>query len=368
MYSAKIILFLSLLFAVTASAQDTAQAKSERTEKLINQVRHKLGGKENLESIKSLSLSGKFRNYGKSGESRGDIKIDLLLPDKFMLVELGFPQQMVIVTTTQTINGDQAWFDRKVNRATTDDGAIRPTTDRAQTGTAVPTGTAGMRGTTAGGITTTRTDSPNTTAVNERTVLGMRIPTPEGHERDNELEKMENSRRASAQQRQTDKTVAAANGTDKNTTQEKRLRNEFAALTLVWLVTPPTSSQFNHAETVKSGQNLVEAIEISGDENFAARLFIDQNSLLPAMISYRDFVKLGEGYVVSANPDAESGQVEEISVQFLFSDYRVVKDKNAMLLPFQIVKAVNGTIVSEWKIDRYKINPDLNLKKFEKKR
>ena len=36
-------------------------------------------------------------------------------------------------------------------------------------------------------------------------------------------------------------------------------------------------------------------------------------------------------------------------------------------LPFQIVKAVNGAPVQEWKIGKYKINPDLKAKRFEKK-
>ncbi len=369
MHSTKIIFSLLLMLPIAASAQESAESKSAKAERLINQVRQKLGGEENLNSVQSLSIGGKFQNYGRSNESRGEIKIDLLLPDKFLRVESGFPQQMVSVTTIQAMNGNQAWTDRKVVRASTDDGAIRPTTDQTQTGTPVQTGTTGMRGTTAEGITSTRTRGTNTTAVNERTVLGMRIPTPEGPDRNNDLEQMENSRRASAQQRQTNKT-APADKSDKNSVLENRVRNEFAALMFGWLMRSPPSLpiKFNYAEPVKTDQMQAEAIDLISGEDFAALLLIDRSKLLPTMISYRDFINRGEGYVVSVSAETDSANLEEIAVQFLFSDYRpVMGDGKKLMLPHQILKAVNGAIVSEWKIDKYKINPDLKPKKFEKK-
>jgi hypothetical protein len=40
---------------------------------------------------------------------------------------------------------------------------------------------------------------------------------------------------------------------------------------------------------------------------------------------------------------------------------------NGVMFPFRIVKAVNGVPVDEWEIEKYKVNPDLKPKRFEKK-
>jgi hypothetical protein len=52
-------------------------------------------------------------------------------------------------------------------------------------------------------------------------------------------------------------------------------------------------------------------------------------------------------------------------VQLYFADYRPV---DGVLFPFQIIKAVNGVPVDEWKFEKLKINPDLKPKLFEKKK
>jgi hypothetical protein len=84
------------------------------------------------------------------------------------------------------------------------------------------------------------------------------------------------------------------------------------------------------------------------------------------MMSYREVVNRKAGYVVSARPETEAGpaDAQEIAVQLYFSDYRPVA---GLLLPFQIIKAVNGVPVDEWRVAKYGINPDLKPKRFEKK-
>ena len=73
-------------------------------------------------------------------------------------------------------------------------------------------------------------------------------------------------------------------------------------------------------------------------------------------------LEMGAELVASADPAAPT---QEIAVQLYFADYRPV---DGILFPFQIVKAVNGVPVDEWKLEKFKLNPDLKAKLFEKKK
>lgn len=359
-----LLIFPAITLAQTAEPEKPAKQATAQTQKLLGQLREKLGGEEKLKTVRGLSLNGKYRNLTRSGEITGELKIDLLMSDKFMRTEASTPKNLTMVTVTQALNGDQAWSDSKVSRASGDDGAINPNPDPLASGTTISTGTMGMRGATTG-TTSIRTTSPAGNVTTERTVLGMSIPnSANGRPPSETLENLDKERKASSENKPAGNRPPPKNK-DANTVLGKHLKNEFAALALVWLSFAPESVpvNFNHAETVKTDNGPVEAIEINSAEDFAARMFVDQRTMLPAMISYRDFVRRGEGYVVSASAD-DPGELQEISVQFLFSDYRAV---NGLLLPHQIVKAVNGAMVSEWKIEKYKLNPDLKPKRFEKK-
>ena len=71
------------------------------------------------------------------------------------------------------------------------------------------------------------------------------------------------------------------------------------------------------------------------------------------------------GYVVAADgKETPADANQEIAVQFVLADYRNV---NGVWLPFHIIKAINGAPVDEWKIEKYKLNPDLKPKRFEKR-
>ncbi|MBI1761717.1 MAG: hypothetical protein HYR56_09810, partial [Acidobacteria bacterium] len=51
-----------------------------------------------------------------------------------------------------------------------------------------------------------------------------------------------------------------------------------------------------------------------------------------------------------------------VDIQLYLSDYKQV---NNVWLPHQIVKASNGQVMEEWKL-KYKVNPNLKPKQFEK--
>lgn len=366
MQTAKVAVAFLLMFPVVALSQTADAEKAAKTQKLMTQFRQKLGGEEKLKTIRSLSLNGKYRNQTRAGEIAGDLKIEALLPDKFLRAEITQQQLLTMVTLTQILNGNQAWTDRHVSKASGDDGAINPNPDPLASGTTISTGTMGMRGATTG-TTSVRSTSPTGNVTTERTVLGMSVPmSASGRPPNDTLENLDKERRASSEAKPADVRMKPPNTNTANAALEKRLRKEWAALSIVWLAAAPESFplNFSFAETLQTANGLVEAVEITGADEFAAQLFLDQKTMLPAMVSYRDFVFLSAGYVVSATADIAPGEPQEIAVQFLFSDYRAV---NGVLLPHVIIKAVNGAMVSEWKIEKYKLNPDLKPKRFEKK-
>jgi hypothetical protein len=362
-----IALALLLPIICPAQARDSTADAAAQAQRLLAKARAALGGDANLKSIRSLSLTGKYRRQGRGGETTGEFKIDLLTPDKFLKTEESNPRLATFVTTLQAVNGDQIWFDRKVNRPTRDDGSAEFAKEQPGRTSPIATETSGMRGTTAG-VTTVRTNPPGTNTT-ERSVLGMPLPAPQGRGSDTETSKIEAARNAAR------KPVPGARppGIENPGVQsalEERLRKEAVCVMFALLLTPPSSFPltFAHAGEIQTPHGKIEAIEISGPDEFAGRLFIDQSSSRPAMLSYREWINQKAGYVVTAG--AESGQetrpgdLQEIAVQLYFADYRSV---NGVMLPFQIVKAVNGAPVDEWKIEKYRINPDLKPKKFEKR-
>lgn len=366
MQPAKLALALLMVFPAAALAQSANSDQSARTQKMIEQFRQKLGGEEKLKTVRSLSLNGKYRNVTRTGETSGELKLDVLLPDKLLRTEKSDPKNLTTVTLTLALNGDQAWVDNSVIRASGDDGAINPNPDPLASGTTISTGTMGMRGA-ATGTTSVRSTSPAGNVTTERSVLGMNIPnSANGRPPNDTLEKLENERRASGEAKPAEARPRPPNTKSANAALENRLKKELAAFHLVWLAAAPETFPllFNFAETLQTANGPVEAIEITGADEFAARLFLDQRTMLPSMISYRDFVFPSAGYVVSASADAIPGEAQEIAVQLLFSDFRLV---NGVMLPHQIVKAINGAMVSEWKIEKYKLNTDLKPKRFEKK-
>jgi hypothetical protein len=368
MRSAIISVLVILLFPLICPAQTGGEGNApitrERAQQALAKVRAALGGEAKLKKLRSLSLSGKYRYRGRAGETNGEIKIEYLAPDKFLRIEDSNPQPMLFLTTHQAVNGNQVWFDKKANRPLGDDGSSVIAREQPGRTTPIAGETSGMRGTTSG-VTTVRTNPPGTNTT-ERTVLGMPLPASQGPDNNNDFSKIERDRKASAQDRPVGNRTPGIENPDVRSILETQIRKEFASLIFALTMTPPSifPLELTHAGEIKTEKGKVEAIEISGPGEFAARLFIDQSTFRPVMLSYQELISRSAGYVVSAAGESSPGELQEIAIQLYFSDYR---DVNGVTLPFHIVKAVNGAPIDEWKIEKYKINPDLKTKRFEKK-
>lgn len=163
--------------------------------------------------------------------------------------------------------------------------------------------------------------------------------------------------------------------------QSRNIRREFARLVTGWLLTTPESlsARFSYAGEAETKDGKADVIDVKGDGEFAARLFLDKQTHRPLLLSYRA-PQARAGMVMrtmqGSPEDAEKRrkEIEEeahrqpptpemADVEVYFSDYRAV---DGLLLPHKITRAVNGKFSEEWEIKKFKVNPPLKATDFKK--
>lgn len=182
------------------------------------------------------------------------------------------------------------------------------------------------------------------------------------------------------------------------------LRNsqtEASRLMLGWFAAahPAANAQYTYAGEAESPDGKAFVIDVKNADNFTARLFIDQQTNLPLMVTYKApqprmmmsgpgaapmVAGGGGGHVVrSAGPagrelteeertklraDAEK-QIQEMQRQapvlvdyvIYFEDWR---DAEGVKFPFKMRRAVDGTTSEEWTVNRIRVNPKVDAKRF----
>ena len=352
---------LTFVFAILVSFPACAQS-SAPAEEAVAKMKSALGGDEQIKSIHSLSFTAAQRKFIPGKEIKTELKVEWLLPDKFFKQEKTEAQKNAVVTLTQVLNGSQVWIDRQINAPVANDDTVANVGgQQPNTPPQIANSTIGMKDTVSG-TSTVRTSAPGAASTTERSILGMPMPRPVGgKDSDNDLQIMSEENRAAKQKPPSANKRPDIDNPDIQTQMERDLRDDFQSLSLVLLPSAASAIKLNNFEVIKTAEGKsIEAIDLTGTGEYQARLFLDQATHLPVMLSYRALRNPNAGYVVTTNP----ADLQEVAVQLFFSDYQKV---NQVLLPFHLVKAVNGIQVEEWKVEKYKLNPDLKAKKFEKK-
>lgn len=165
---------------------------------------------------------------------------------------------------------------------------------------------------------------------------------------------------------------------------QRRLQAEYARCLIAWLLLSPPSFpvEFTYAGEAEAEDGRAHVIDVKGANRFAIRLFLDQKSYLPLMMSYRDIPprmrmmtaaagrEQVDEAVKKARAEAEAeahGRLApepEADIQVFFSDYRNVDGSR---LPHHITRSVNGEVNEEWEIQKFQVNPPLKAEKFEKR-
>ncbi len=308
---------IALAGARTVAAQD-----AKATEVLAG-ARKAIGGKK-LDGLTSLSVqAASQRNVG-SFQMTSDLELLLGLPDKYVRSESS-NSAMVSMSNTMGFNGD------------------RPIKAGAQTG--MP----------AGGGMMIRMGGPGMTMAGSG-----EKPTPE-------------------QQAQLDKQLV------------RSARQEISRLMLGWFAAthPSIAAQYTYAGEAVSPDGKAFMIDAKGD-GFAARLFIDESTHLPVMLTYQAPQARtltvggppqngGRGQNEARPPSAEERQRIEADAQrqlaqtqaqppamteytLFFDDWR---EEDGIKFPHALRRASAGTTVEEWTINKVRVNPKIDPKKFD---
>jgi len=306
----------------TSTAQDQAKAAE-----VLAAARKAIGGAKS-ESLSSMSVhAGVQRNVG-DFQMTGDLELLVEMPDKFMRSETA-TTSMVSMANTTGFNGD------------------KPLKGAATPGL-VP----------GGGMVIRMGGAPGMVAAGEKL-------TPE-------------------QQQQIDRQMV------------RSARFDISRLLLGWLgrTHPALSVEYTYAGEAESPDGKAHVIEVRNGDGFAARLFVDAKTHLPLMVTYqgpqpRIVTAGGPRQAAPGQPPGPQQQARQLSaderrtlvadaekqlqdiqkeppamVEFslFFDDWR---EEDGIMFPHALRRAVAGTTTEEWTIDKVKVNPRIDPKKFE---
>jgi hypothetical protein len=334
LYSVFIIVVVALAAAPAVFGQ-----QDERAAQVLAMSRKAIGDKK-LESLKTLSLDAVLLRNINAMQLSSDVELLFELPDKYVRTDQPNSPGMVVSGMSTGFNGDRA---------------IQPVT--------------GMPG--GGGAFVIRM-GPGGAAAPPAEKL-----SPE------EQEKVERSMVNNAKQ-------------------------DLSRLMLGWFASthPSVSAQYTFAGEAESPDGRAFVIDVKTTDGFAARLFIDQQTNLPLMVTYQGPQRqmmtaggpgrmaaggaLSHGGTVVQQPaqspqgrpltpltdeerknaqDAALKQIEEMRKQppvmvdytLYFEDWQPI---DGVQFPRKIRRAAAGATTEEWTVNKVKINPKIDPKKF----
>ena len=151
--------------------------------------------------------------------------------------------------------------------------------------------------------------------------------------------------------------------------QQRRLEGELRRHLLVWLMR--TDAPVTYAGEAEAEDGKADVLEVLANGAPPMRLFIDQETRLPLMLTYqgvmpRVVVRQGGG----APPDPEEMRrrmaepPRQVTFEVRYSDYKRVK---GVMLPHLVTQSVEGRPTEEWTVSEFKLNPPLKPEHFVKK-
>jgi hypothetical protein len=181
-----------------------------------------------------------------------------------------------------------------------------------------------------------------------------------------------------------------------NAATVRTARAEASRLMLGWLgmAHPALKATYAYAGEAESPDGKAHVIDVTGDDGFAARLFIDQNNHLPLMVTYQGRaarmmtvggpMRVTQGSAPSGQSQAggkpltdeerrkQQEQMEEklrsemaqqplVELSLFFDDWREV---DGITFPHVMRRASGGETTEEWTITKVKVNPKIDAKKF----
>jgi outer membrane lipoprotein-sorting protein len=175
-------------------------------------------------------------------------------------------------------------------------------------------------------------------------------------------------------------------------------RVEVSRLMLGWfgMAHPSINAEYTYAGQAESPDGKADLIDVKGADGFAARLFIDQQTHLPLVLSYQgpqprivtNGVPAGGGATTSTThppqgrplsdderkkaADDQASRVGDmqrqpaamIEFKLFFSEW---SDVDGIKFPLKIQRSTASTPDEEWTFSKVKVNPKVDPKKFQAK-
>src|SRR5215475_15526791 len=157
------------------------------------------------------------------------------------------------------------------------------------------------------------------------------------------------------------------------------IRSDFARFSIGWLLNTPSSFpiEFSFAGEAESPDGKADVLDVKGPGGFAARLFLDQKTHRPLMLTFngrkpRIFTQTASGGHRSPEEiekrakemEAEADKQPEVEHRIYLGDYREV---NGVSIPHKMTRSIEDEVNEEMEIKNVKINPQLKPEKFVKK-
>ena len=152
--------------------------------------------------------------------------------------------------------------------------------------------------------------------------------------------------------------------------QRRARQIELSRFMLVWLLAVDGDASW--IATAESPDGKADVIEITAANRPATRLFLDQTTHMPLMITWQGAApqliaraRGGRGFQSGDGPppDAQQPRGQQATLQMTLGNYKTV---NGVKLPHLITRGVNDLTIEEWTIDSYRVNPSFKSDVFTK--
>jgi hypothetical protein len=290
----------------SVSLRAVAPQADAKAEEILNAARTVLGGADSLAKVQSATVTGSSRRIMGEREISSDVTLDLLLPDKFKRTEEMSFGQGGPSITRVTAVNGTEVWDDGTNRG--------------------------------GGAFIMRSGGPGGPGGGPGGPGGAgREPTEEERARFKQF-------------------------------QERRMKSERARYSLIWFL--KSDAPVTYAGVAEAPDGKADVLEIKPEGASPMKLFIDQESHKPLMLTYEGvlprMIMRGQGQRPTPQEieKMRNEPPQQVTYEVHFSEYKKV---DGVLLPHLLSQSVNGNVSEEFTIEKYKLNAPLKPADFAKK-
>jgi len=151
----------------------------------------------------------------------------------------------------------------------------------------------------------------------------------------------------------------------------RRMQAELDRMRLGLFADAGDGASWTYAGQAESPDGRADVLDVALPSGAKARVFLDAATHVPLMVTYQETMP-ARRFRRPPSADGAEGTAEAVPSPapprmvegtLFLSDRRAV---NGIQLPFRISRAVDGKVVDEWEITRWRVNPTLKPERFEK--